>query len=378
MAGKTVVYGIALLLLSAPVPLRAGETIRVAVLSDRPVLSVGAPGRLLIRSSDGRDILRSRHLIQLRPGRSGILINGRPTRRRELVFVADGSVFDLNGVRYSGTLDVRQRPGGLLAVNRVDIETYLKGVVPEEISPDWHPEALKAQAVSARTYALYQRSLRRDREYDLLATTADQVYGGQSDGRTESDLAVEETRGLVAEYDGNLILAAYHSTSAGRTEDAASVWGIDVPYLKGVECPFDRYSPRFQWTRDIPLSRIEDGLRAAGYPVGMIAAVTPVDEDPSGRIGRIRILHSDGELIVSGAEFRRVVGFSALPSTRFFTEGEGLSVRFSGKGSGHGVGLCQWGAKEMAEMGYSYEAILKYYYPGVEIASYAGAGDSSP
>jgi stage II sporulation protein D len=377
MPKKPVGYAILLLILSVPLPLHAGEILRVAVLVDRPALSIDSPGRMRIEFKKGREEVPSRKLIQLLPGPRGIRINGRETRRRELTVRPEQDVFILNGVRYSGTLRVRQRPGGLLAVNRVDLEEYLKGVVPGEISPDWHPEALKVQAISARTYALYQRDLRRDQEYDLLATTADQVYGGQSDGRAESDGAVEATRGLVAVYEGNLILAAYHSTSAGRTEDAADVWGIEVPYLKGVECPFDRYSPRFRWTRDVPLERIGEAFRSAGYEMGMIASVTPFEQNPSGRIGRIRILHSDGELILSGAEFRRVIGYDAVPSTRFSTEDDGLNVRFRGKGSGHGVGLCQWGAKEMAEMGYSYTAILKYFYPGVDIASYGSLREAA-
>ena len=206
----------------------------------------------------------------------------------------------------------------------------------------------------------------------------DQVYSGLSDEHLESNTAIAETAGLVAAYHGHLILAAYHSTSAGRTEDAAAVWGIDIPYLRGVDCPFDRYSPRFQWIRAIPMDRIQEDFRSAGYAIGMISTITPFDSTPSGRVGRVRILHSDGELILTGAELRRVIGYSEVPSTRFSMEGVGQKFKFSGKGSGHGVGLCQWGAKEMAQMGYSFRTILEYYYPGVDIVAYEPTLEASP
>lgn len=277
----------------------------------------------------------------------------------------------LNGTAFAGTFRIEQRPGSFLAINELDLEDYLKGVVPVEISPQWHPEVLKVQAIVARTYALYRRQINTGRGYDLVSTTADQVYGGQSQEHPVADQAIAETQGLVLSYQGRLILSAYHSTSAGPTENAQEVWGMDLPYLKGVHCPFDRRSPRFQWLREMALDHIQAAFSRNGYPISMIATLTPFDRTPSGRVRRIRVLHSEGEIILRGEELRRILGYSELPSTQFNLEHNGRDVKMQGRGSGHGVGLCQWGAKEMAELGYRFDRILKYYYPGVKVVPYS-------
>jgi stage II sporulation protein D len=255
----------------------------------------------------------------------------------------------------------------LLVSNELDLEEYIKGVVPAEMSSSWHLEALKVQAIAARTYAIYQIRQGTNKDFDIFASTKDQVYRGRSANNFAVVRAVEETRDLIVTYEGLPIFAAYHSTAAGPTEDAAYVWSMDLPYLKGVECPFDMESPRYQWRTDVSLPLLEQRLREEDYPVGIIASIDPVSYSPSGRVAQIRILHSGGELFLRGEDLRRVVGYTMLASTMFDLELTGLRIQFTGRGAGHGVGLCQWGAKVLAERGYNAGTILRYYYPGTEI-----------
>lgn len=363
-----------ILLLAHPGLTRAsasgGETIRVAVFIDQPSLTIKSPGSLTLLSTQGAKLARLKKPLEIFPGTSGLILNQRSTGIKELLLRTDSSPMTLNGTAFAGTFRIEQRPGGLLAINEIGLEDYLKGVVPVEISPQWHPEVLKVQAIAARTYALYRRQINTGRGYDLVSTTADQVYGGQSREHPAANQAIAETRGLVLSYQGRLVLSAYHSTSAGPTENVQEVWGMDIPYLKGVNCPFDRRSPRFQWLREMALDHIQAAFSRNGYPIGMIATLTPFDRTPSGRVGRIRVLHSEGEIILRGEELRRILGYSELPSTQFNLEHNRRDVKIQGRGSGHGVGLCQWGAKEMAELGYRFERILKYFYPGVKVVSY--------
>jgi stage II sporulation protein D len=354
------------------------ETIRVAVLVDQPALRIDGTGPVVVRSVLGRELLRLSPPLEISPGADGLELNRKGTGAAELLLDPESATMVVNGTAVSGPVRIQQRRGGLLVLQEPDLEEYLKGVVPLEISVKWHPEALKVQAVVARTYALYKRELNRENDYDLLATEADQVYGGLSAQDPVSNRAVAETRGRVLTYNGSLILAAYHSTSAGPTEEAKSVWGVDLPYLKGVTCPFDRASPRYAWTREIPLDRLRQRLAGSGHPVGEISTVTPFDWTLTGRVARVRLLHSEGEILLRGDDLRRIVGYSELPSTLFTLEQHGSILKFDGRGSGHGVGLCQWGAKEMAELGYSFDRILKYYYPGVEVAAHPDPAAGGP
>lgn len=270
-------------------------------------------------------------------------------------------------LQVSGLVQLVLRGNGVLVINHVDLEEYVKGVVPSEVNSTWHPEMLKVQAVAARTYALYQHLLGASREYDVVASIQDQVYRGRHGVDARVEQAVESTRGQVVTYQNTPIYAAFSSTAAGLTEDAVVVWSKDLPYLKGVECPFDLESPYYQWKASFKLETLENNLRQLGFPVGAIATLTPLSYSRAGRVATLRILHSKGELILRGEELRKAVGYTVIPSTQFTIDSIGEEVVLSGYGAGHAVGLCQWGAKELAQLGYSYASILRYYYPGTEL-----------
>jgi stage II sporulation protein D (peptidoglycan lytic transglycosylase) len=323
---------------------------------------------------NGKRIVGDR--IEVRPLRAGLsvtfpqaLTSGNGTKTIGPARLSDTTPY--GGMPISGGVRIVLRGKGLSAINLVDLEEYVKGVVPSEVSSSWHPEMLKVQAVAARTYALYNKMLSGAREYDVMSTTQDQVYRGRAGVDSRVEYAVDHTRGLVVTHRNAPIYAAFSSTAAGPTEDAINVWAKDLPYLKGVECPFDLSSPYYQWRVSVKIEHLENNLRQQGFMVGTVVTMTPVAYSRAGRVTKLRILHSRGELILRGEDLRKAVGYTVIPSTQFEVESVGTDIVFVGYGAGHAVGLCQWGAKELAELGYPFMSILHYYYPGTELRNAA-------
>jgi stage II sporulation protein D len=364
---RKLALGVILLFLSVSSPSRA-ELIRVALLQQVESLTLTSPQGLIITTNGDEEDSNGRSVtIFVGSNGSGLMVDGRRIRAERVELRGRNGEIILNGMTLPGRVIVRRQSNRLLVVNELDIEEYLKGVVPVEMNPAWHLEALKVQAIAARTYAIYQMRQGGKKDFDILASTKDQVYRGRNNVHPTVLRAVEQTRNLILTYGGLPIFAAYSSTAAGTTEDAMYVWSMDLPYLKGVECPFDMDSPHYQWRTDVALPHLERRLREEGFPVGIIASIDPASFSRSGRVAQVRILHSDGELFLRGEDLRRVVGYTVLSSTMFDFEVAGLRIQFTGRGAGHGVGLCQWGAKVLAERGYNAETILDYYYPGTEI-----------
>ena len=354
----------------------ADDLMRVLLMQDAQRVDVSAEHGLTVQMPGGETRVFMGPVVA-RPSAGSLTLNGeRIPADTVTIRNRGGDLTVTNGVNgkgeskpliVGGNLKILVRGNGLSLVNDVDLEEYIKGVVPAEMSPSWHPEALKAQAVVARTYALYQRMLNKSREYDLVATVQDQVYQGRQGVDRRVQDAVESTRGIAVAYQNAPIYAAFSSTAAGPTEDAMNVWSKDLPYLKGVDCPFDVNAPRYHWRAVLRIQDLEHAFQRQGVDVGAIASLTPFAYSRAGRVTKLRILHSRGELILRGEDFRRLVGYSIIPSTQFDVESMGWEIALSGRGSGHAVGLCQWGAKEMAEHGYPYTTILAYYFPGTEL-----------
>jgi stage II sporulation protein D len=381
---RAIVAGACLLILSSGV--EAADSIRVLLSADVLRLDIRSGDPVWVTDAKGRgQALRAS--AQVVVAGTGFLLNGirmqteqltlhsgeqgltltfpRPTRKSKGADVLSSD--SGTEISVSGFVHLVRKGKGFLVINRVNMEEYVKGVVPAEVSSAWHPEMLKAQAVAARTYALYQQMLSATREYDVAATVQDQVYHGKQGVDAGILRAVEETRGLVVTYQDAPIYAAFSSTAAGLTEDAMNVWSKEYPYLKGVECPFDLMSPYYQWKSSFKLDTLEQNLRQQGFSVGTIATMTALSFSRGGRIATLRILHSGGELVLRGEELRKAVGYTIIPSTQFAIESIGRDVVLSGFGAGHAVGMCQWGAKELAELGYPFPTILRYYYPGTEL-----------
>ncbi len=348
-----------------PPPARAAETIRVALAQNADTVTAASSSGLIVKAPN--DDLDSNERITVAAGPSGLVLDGQRLRSDRIEVRGRNGEVAVNGLAVAGRVTIKRQNGKLIAVNELPLEDYVKGVVPAEMSAAWHPEALKAQALASRTYALYKIRQNGKKDFDVVATIKDQVYKGRAGVDGPAARAVDETRGQVLVFQNEPIQAVFSSTAAGPTEDAMNVWSLDLPYLKGVECPFDMNSPYFKWQTEVWLPLLEQRLREEGFPVGVIASLAPVDYTKAGRVSQIRILHSDGVLHVKGDDLRRVLGYTILASTQFDFDVVGFQIQFAGRGAGHGVGMCQWGAKELAEKGYSAEAIVRYYYPGTDI-----------
>ena len=177
--------------------------------------------------------------------------------------------------------------------------------------------------------------------------------------------AAQATRGQVLIFSGEPILAAFHSSSGGATASAAEVWGREIPYLRTVSSPDDA-APDYFWSYEIALDDLAAALREAGFAPGRIDHVSVQERSASGRALAVSV----GALELTGRNLREVLGGRALRSSMFDARIEGDSVRFLGSGSGHGVGLCQWGASELARRGQSYRQILAHYYPGTSLRTW--------
>jgi len=232
-------------------------------------------------------------------------------------------------------------------------------------------EAVKAQAVSSRTYALYQLGVRQaggsSAIYDVESTVMDQVYLGARGG-DRARRAVEETKGEVLKYHGELFKSFFSSSCGGMTESAINVWGEKgrFPLIK------DRYcerSPNNTWTYSVPRQELSARLNSAGFAVGRIESVQVERRDKNPRAATLVIGTGGQTLFLQGSDFRKAMGFDKIKSTWFDARLEGERVTFSGHGYGHGVGMCQWGAKGMADEGKTYREILKFYYPGARIGN---------
>jgi len=244
-------------------------------------------------------------------------------------------------------------------------------VLYHEVSHHWPMEALKAQAVAARTYALYSINP-AGKPYDVTNDIYSQVYGGKSSERYRTDLAVEHTRGQVLTYNGRLIPAYFHATCGGMTEDAHELWNVDdIPPLRGVPCSFCQNSPHMHWKKNFRLKNIQDALNLHGYKVGSIKEISIVDKDRSERINHLKITQKNGQdLVIRGKDFRDLMGPNVIMSNNYEITMRGYYVDLAGKGWGHGVGMCQWGALGMARQQFNYKQILAYYYPQAALLNY--------
>lgn len=234
-----------------------------------------------------------------------------------------------NSKKYRGAIGIGGTTG-LTPYNIVDIESYLYGVVPGEMSPSWPKEALKAQAVAARSIAIYQYNRYKNSGYNVVDTTATQVYGGYSKEDARSNIAVDETRGEVIKYNGKVAEALYFSTSGGYTEDAKYVWGNEIPYLKSVADIYETEPSQPAWTRTMTLSEIDACLKKQGVSIGAAQGIKIINRTDSGRVQELQVLGTTGSYTVNNENIRTF--FSAS------NEGSLKSRLFSFKGAIGSVG----------------------------------------
>lgn len=345
-------------------------------------------------------------------------------------------LISIEGTRYRGYINLQVVGGNIRVLNHIDIEEYLYGLVPREMPSSFPMEALKAQAVAGRTYAIHNTSKHAKEGYNICDTTHCQVYGGYDGEKTTTTEAVDETRGMLALYNGETINAQYHSCSGGHTNNAVDVWGGQSPYLLGVKDDYSANSPHNEWNISIDTDILQSKLQANGINIGELQAIELDEVSTSGNVNNLILRGSQASKELKGSKFRSIVGNTVFKSTKFTilsgkdiakpaqeielyvsdgnrtarldakkinlidrngrrkkiestskvmtansTEDLNIDLKeeinassnlegtvvIKGRGFGHGVGMSQYGAKNMAELGHSFKEILKFYYTGIDI-----------
>ena len=445
---RTKFFAIIILILSLPLEVQARDI--YVRLSNSGSYSIGiTQGMLTMTDAEGRlaNIGDSAE-ISVSGGYVNIMGNSflMPVR------ISGSGLLQFKGRTYRGAFLITQRAGLL---NVLDVEQYLCGVLPAEVGANWHTQALRTQAICARTYVLKQSMNRADKGYDVVDTDADQVYKGAGVETAKTNQAVSSTAGEVLTYGKELAFTYFHSDSGGHTADIADVWGQEIPYLTGVPEVVNYKSPVSVWNAKVSAAKIQSAVKkVSGSDIGTVTEVQVSDVDEGGRAVRMTFIGTKGSQTIKASQFRLAVDPRTIKSTMFtpsggafkvnsgivtkkesprpssgltFEEEQGIAKMtadgvftttelidmltnpdkrkqyyqtgigragkqsaktqaqkprskygysieksgndfiFYGRGWGHGVGMCQWGAMAMAEQGYTAEKILAHYYPGTSI-----------
>lgn len=356
-------------MLLASVAARATEgdySIRLAVASNLPELSVQAKNLRLLDADVGDEILRPKDgAVKLHAGKEGIEIDGIKFSPRSIILSGNGAL-QIDQRKLTGEVVVSWSSTGLVVYNNLPLEIYIEGVIAAEMGETWPIEALKAQAVAARTFGLRRMVYRQGEDFDVSVGTLDQVYSGIAKVGERVRAAVQKTDGEVITYGNIPIEALFHSCCAGETRSAEEVFGGKRTYLVPVKDSDCRECPHFQWTAQVTLDQLRDVLSRAGKWNTSIDTI----RESTNAVGRkgMEIINdrSKQTLFLTREQLRGLLG-SVILSGRFSWQVERGVIRFNGQGYGHGVGMCQWGARGMAERGEDYKAILKRYYPGCQL-----------
>lgn len=401
----------------APVVDDGDQPVRIALSTSDESAKVGGTGSWRVYSRNSSNLVvkgTAGDVMSIEPRGNQLVVirgSGSATSRRAGPFLVrattPGSFVTYEGKRYRGDLIITPNNGGLLVVNRLGVESYLRGVVPLEIGDRKAGEeaAVEAQAVAARSYTYIHMNEAGDRAFDMYGSVQDQAYGGVDAEKPMSDAAVNSTRDMVIKYAGRIINTPYHSTCGGSTAAVSEVWWRqpDQPYLRpvsdqipGTSSYYCDPSPRFRWTTTFDANQLRATLEkylgsvtpavepsvapspsAPQLSLGRITGFRVEGRTPSDRVSAVSIQTERGNYVVRGNDVRfilRTPGGGLLSSTYFTAEttsdGQGgiASLVIRGGGNGHGIGMCQWGAIGRARAGQDYRTILTTYYPGTTVS----------
>ena len=343
--------------------------VNVLLLDDKASCTLAVGGRFNLVLPSGERVTRTGVSGAVTPTGSGLRIGNESVDASSVRIVpeSDGDL-KLNDTAYRGTVLLsRTSAGRLAAINTVDLETYLISVVGTEMSSHWPAAALRAQAIAARSYALYKMKIRHGR-FHLFGDTRDQAYGGVARENWAARDAVEATRGVVVVYSWSLFPAYYHATCGGRTRSSMAAFDLHtVPSLGGTDCGFCAKGSYYRWEASVPMSELIGKLRGKGYTIDRVSRVETMSADNDAGADQVKLVHSRGSVMIDAETFREMVGRRLLRSRTFTASVDGDTISFSGRGWGHGVGMCQWGARGMAEVGYTEDDILLHYYSGADL-----------
>ena len=330
-----------------------------AQLGSEPARIVAVGNEVLVSDGTGRESRKTRLTVG---ARDGLLALKRGTAAPRT---------------YRGTLEITAAGGCLRVVNVVDLEDCVRSVVAAEMPPRFHPQALMAQAILARTYALRSAGRHAKAGFDLCDTNHCQAYAGAVAETPQTTAAAEATRGLVLTLGGDIADVNYHSTCGGHTAAAWEVWpgAKRLPHLAGANDEVSGVaacarSPQSRWTADISVA---DLLRisSAGDRVGVPTRLAVTRTSPDGRAAQIEIMFGAQTLAMTGQEFylrcAGALGWGVVKSAWFDITPTSGGWHLAGRGAGHGVGFCQWGAQGRALAGASAREILAAYFPGADV-----------
>ncbi len=349
----------------------AEETIRVLVLQEVPRVKITGQDLVLQDLQTGRLLFQNKRISSLTAsGGASLVVRAGDTSvsAQALTVNSPAALLNLEGRIFRGKLILYPGPhqDDVRVVNELPLEEYLVGLINYEISSQWMMAAVKAQVVAARTYAFFQKAKRAGDLYHLDSNVNDQMYGGIQKEDSRSRIAVQQTEREILVYQGKPIFAVYSACCGGRTESPDLLWTGYFPYLQSQECNFCLDSPHFFWNWEVTAESLGKSLGPAGFQETRVREIHIQERSSSQRVLRLVVGGDQSRVLFSGKDFRRFLGFDRLRSTKFAVKKKNEIFSFSGLGWGHGVGLCQWGAKGMAEAGADYRAILKYYYRGVD------------
>ncbi len=329
--------------------------LKVAIKKNAQNVKVGSSTSAIVKDQTGRKIgeLNPMAAISAQSRSGQISLERLQAGEITIEPTEDGYVW-IGDRWYRGKVQLVNQGNQLTAINHVDLEHYLYSVVGAEAVSSWPIEALKAQAVAARSYALYKRKTKKNGLYDLDTTQSTQVYKGLDTEYLTTHEAVNSTAGQIMTYNGNVILAAFHSSSGGHTENVEDIWTSPLPYLRGV-VDYDHQSPVFEWNKTFSLNQIANLIGGVGKIKTMIAEKTT----PQGRVVTMKVIGDRGTQKISGKELRKILD---LRSTLFRITTKDSKFQVYGRGFGHGLGLSQWGAYYLAKQGINYHQILVHYY----------------
>lgn len=408
---KQLWMGLCLIMLAAPALARetdgAPPMLAVALLVNQSKVELGGTHGFRLADESGKqlDLQWGGTRVQVQASVAGLKYKGGLHRKLKLTPAQSGFA-QVNGKPYRGTVEIAAAGAGLNVINHIGIEPYLWGVVKAEISASAPPAALRAQAVAARTFAMRNKDTYASRGYGLKASEQSQVYGGVSMEDPRCTKAVNDTRGVVATFEGRLIEAQYHASCGGWTENNEDVWSKSepIPYERSRQCWGCQNAPMPPWSVALDFGTIQRKLVEFQWDIGEISRID-FTKTKTGRVKDVMVHSTTGVAQVPGNNFRLIIDRRAIRS--LLVDGTGATgpelasageededappggtddrairsiisgyimrdtsghvLRLSGRGSGHGVGMCQWGARQLAMTGKAYQEILRTYYSGIEL-----------
>lgn len=352
----------------------AQPIVRIGILRGVTEAVIGTDNLFEVSFSQTEHIAYYNHPIKIKIKNGCLYVDTKKISSDRVTIRTDNGLVKINNKTYRGFIEiVNNAPKSFTVVEVLPLDQYIYGIIKHEISHKWPEDAIKAQVVVARTYALKSLGKHGSEGYDLCPTTHCQVYGGYESEDSISNRYVDETQSEILTYNGESISTPYHGLCGGRTEEPRFVWEskVRVPYLQSKRCQFCKNAKRYHWEASVERLKIESVLSANGFSVGKISNIKVTKRSTSGRVAEIKIVHKGRENIaLKGNKFRLMMGADFIRSTNFKIKKNKNTYVFTGTGWGHGVGMCQEGAKVMAERGYTYKKILSFYYPGTEVTKW--------